>query len=377
LLNQATTLIAVRINRYPSVEREAVLARHIRRIPAISAGLISILVLFTSISHATFSIIAYDAEAKEWGVAVASREVAVGHAVPWARVNAGVVATQAWINPLFGMDGLDMMENGFSAQQTLTALLERDEEDDTRQLALIDASGNVAAFSGTKLGNWFGDLQGEGYSIQGNTLATDSVLIKMEQAFLGTRGPLALRLINALLAGDAEGGDRRGRQSASLLVVREGAGLRGVMDVFYDLRIDNHPEAPAELAEAFKQWSCQVAIYYYLEHENAGDNEKGLLLLDWIEDRAKAGEEPDILTLYTLADMMSRLNLYPDRALEIATYVHGFLPDNAAVLSVIAECHFAAGDIETAAQWNEKALAIQPTSISIGKQAERIREAAD
>ena len=349
----------------------------LRKSTVLSTGLICFLVLFTAPSRATFSIIAYDAEAKEWGVAVASREVAVGHAVPWARVNAGVVATQAWINPLFGMDGLDMMEDGFSAEQTLAALLERDEEDDTRQFALIDASGNVAAFTGTKLGDWSGDIQGEGYSIQGNCLATDSVLIKMERAFLDTRGPLGLRLVKALLAGDAEGGDRRGRQSASLLVVREGAGLRGVMDEFYDLRIDNHLEAPSELAEAFEQWSYQVALYYYLERGNAGDNEKGLLLLDWIVDRAKTGEEPDIQVLYTMADTMSRLRLYPGRALEIAAYIHGFLPENAAVLSVIAECHFAAGDIETAAEWNEKALAVQPASISIGKQRERIREATD
>jgi uncharacterized Ntn-hydrolase superfamily protein len=347
-----------------------------RRISTVSVVVLSVLVLLTSPLHATFSIIAYDDEAKEWGVAVASREIAVGHAVPWARANAGVVATQAWINPLFGMNGLDMMERGFSAEQTLNALLERDEEDDSRQFALIDASGRVAAYSGSSLGNYFGDIQGEGYSIQGNSLASDSVLIKIERAFLDTEGPLGLRLVTALMAGDAAGGDRRGRQSASLLVVRENAGLRGVMDEFYDLRIDNHPEAPTELVKAFEQWSYQVALYYYLEQENSADNEKGLTLLDWIVETEKSKTEPDFRILYTVADMMSRLELYPERALEIAQYLYGVAPDNAAILSVLAESHFASGHLDEAIEWNKKALEIQPTSITIGKQTERFKEAS-
>jgi len=341
------------------------------RIPSISAGLILVLFLTSAPLRATFSIIAHDHESGEWGVAVASREIAVGHAVPWARANAGAVATQAWINPLFGIDGLAMMERGFSAEQTLNALLERDEEDDSRQFALVDAAGNVAAYSGSKLGGWSGDIQGDGYSIQGNCLAGDSVLTEMERVFLETEGPLALRLVEALLAGDAAGGDRRGRQSASLLVVRDGAGLRGVMDEFYDLRVDNHPDAPAELAAAFEQWSYQVALYYYLEHEESIDNGKGLTLLDWIVAREKAKEEPDIRILYTVADMMSRQKLYPDKALEIAEYIHGILPGNAAILSVMAECCFAAGELQDALGWCEKALAVQPDSRKIMEQHER------
>lgn len=161
---------------------------------------------------------------------MASREVAVGYGVPWAQAGAGVVVTQALINPLFGRDGLLMMGAGFSAEQTLKSLLDRDSSLNTRQVALIDANGSVAAFSGKNIGSFAGDRQGEYFSIQGNCLAREEVLTEIEKAFITSEGPLALRLLEAHRAGDMAGGDKRGRQSAALLVVRYKSDIRGITD---------------------------------------------------------------------------------------------------------------------------------------------------
>lgn len=323
-------------------------------------------------AHATFSILAYDPEVGEWGIAVASREIAVGHGVPWARAGAGAVATQALINPLYGRDGLAMMEAGFSAEQTLRALLDREESKDSRQIAIIDADGNTAEFNGAKIGKFYGDRRGECYSIQGNCLTGEEVLLEMEKAYLETKGPLALRLLEALRAGDAAGGDKRGRQSASLLVVRKNGGLRGVTDRFIDLRIDNHPEAPEELMEAFEQWAYQIMLYFYVESGNESDNDRGLVLLDWILSREKAKDEPNENIYYTIADRLSAKRLYPERTLEIALETYRMVPDNAYVLALVAEAYFADRDTATALEWNRKAREANPESKYIKKQYERL-----
>lgn len=267
---------------------------------------------------ATFSIIAYDPEAEEWGLAVASREVAVGSFLPWLEVGAGVVATQALISPAFGLDGLAMMKAGSSAEQTLAALLEEDSEEAARrQVALIDAEGRVAVFSGDQIGRVSGSRQGEHYSVQGNTLAGEEVLSEMEKAFLSTEGPLALRLLAALKAGDEAGGDRRGRQSAALRVARANSGIRGVTDRLVDLRIDNHPNAPQELVEAFMQWAHQILVFSYLGSEKDSDLAKGDLLLDWIVDYERSKEEPDPSNIHRMARFLMMSELQPERGLEL------------------------------------------------------------
>jgi len=208
----------------------------------------------------TFSIVAADPEAGDWGIAVASRFPCVGAVVPWAKAGVGAVATQSWANTAFGPDGLELMGRGTAAEETLRRLVEADEGREDRQVGLVDAAGRPATFTGSTCMDWAGGVTGPGFAAQGNILAGEEVVAELARAFAESEGDLCDRLLAALLAGDAAGGDRRGRQSAALLVVREGGGYEGRNDRYIDLRVDDHPEAPAELARLFGVWDTTMLI---------------------------------------------------------------------------------------------------------------------
>ncbi|HYY08489.1 MAG TPA: DUF1028 domain-containing protein [Actinomycetota bacterium] len=208
----------------------------------------------------TFSIVAADPDAGDWGIAVASKFPCVGAVVPWARAGVGAVATQAWANTSFGPDGLALMGEGVAAEDALRRLLDADEGRADRQVGLVDARGRAATFTGEKCMVWAGGIAGDGFAAQGNILVRDEVVKEVARAFRATEGDLSDRLLAALLAGDAAGGDRRGRQSAALLVVREGGGYEGRNDRYVDLRVDDHPDAPTELARLFEVWDATMLV---------------------------------------------------------------------------------------------------------------------
>jgi uncharacterized Ntn-hydrolase superfamily protein len=201
---------------------------------------------------ATFSIIAYDPATDELGVAVQSRFLAVGSVVPWARAGVGAVATQSYANLRFGPDGLALLAQGKDAQQALDALIANDARPARRQLAIIDAQGNVAAYTGKGCHAWAGHKKGANYSVQGNILAGEAVVEAMAKAFTETKGELPERLVAALAGGQQAGGDRRGRQSAALLVVKKNAGYGGNNDRYIDLRVDDHKTPIAELGRLLR-----------------------------------------------------------------------------------------------------------------------------
>ena len=196
---------------------------------------------------ATFSIAAYDPATGDLGVAVASKFPAVGAMVPFAKAGVGAVATQALANLEYGPTGLQMMELGLSAEEAMAKLTENDPQRDDRQLGLVDAQGRSAAWTGKSCFNYAGHITGENFSAQGNILTGPEVVQVIAKSFQNSRGSLADRLMAALEAGDAAGGDRRGKESAALLVVRAGAGYGGVTDRWIDLRVDDHPEPVREL----------------------------------------------------------------------------------------------------------------------------------
>ena len=181
------------------------------------------------------------------GVAVASKFLAVGAAVPAAAADIGAIATQAFANLAYRPDGLRLLGEGRSAQETLDALTAADEGRDQRQAGVVDAAGRSATFTGPACHDWAGGRTGDGYAVQGNILTGPDVVEAMEKAWLGSEGRLADRLLTALAAGDLAGGDRRGRQSAALLVVRRAGGYGGTSDVEVDLRVDDHPDPVPEL----------------------------------------------------------------------------------------------------------------------------------
>lgn len=197
----------------------------------------------------TFSIVAYDAAAGDWGVAVASRYFSVGSVVPWAEAGVGAVATQANVNVGYGPRALELLKQGLTAQQVLKRLLDEDtfEGKDGRQVAIIDSKGNIAAFTGTNAPKWAGSLQGKNWSAQGNILVGPQVPESMGRAFEATHGELAEKLWAALKAGDDAGGDARGKQSASMLVVRKGGGRNLNNDRYVYINVDDAPNPFPEL----------------------------------------------------------------------------------------------------------------------------------
>ena len=259
----------------------------------------------------TFSIVAFDAAAGDLGVAVASKFPCVGAVVPWARAGVGAVATQSWANTDFGPDGLRLMSGGLPADAALDAVLEPDPDREERQVGFVDARGGAASFTGANCMDWAGGRTGDGFAVQGNILASGDVVAALAETYAGTEGDLCDRLLAALLAGDAAGGDRRGRQSAALLVVREAGGYEGRNDRYIDLRVDDHPDAPTELARLFTVWDTTMLVRtdepLEATPELVGELQRRLAAVGAFDaEQTGALDDP---TVAALADWAGRYNL--------------------------------------------------------------------
>jgi uncharacterized Ntn-hydrolase superfamily protein len=195
----------------------------------------------------TYSIVARDPATGEMGVAVQSHAFAVGGGVTWAEAGVGAVATQSFIDPAYGPLGLDLMRAGRSAPEALKGLIAADDGRDVRQVAMIDASGRVAAYTGAKCIPSAGDHVGTGYSVQANLMDNDNIWPAMAKAFEASKGDLAERLLQALEAAQAAGGDIRGMQSAAILVVKGVSSGKPWQDKIFDLRVDDNLQPLVEL----------------------------------------------------------------------------------------------------------------------------------
>ncbi|MGP4079331.1 DUF1028 domain-containing protein [Pseudalkalibacillus sp. R45] len=196
---------------------------------------------------ATFSIVGFDPETEELGIAVQSKFIGVGSVVPWAKAGVGAVATQSFANTSYGPKGLEHMASGKSAEETIRLLTEKDEQRELRQVGVVDAKGNPATFTGEDCYDWAGGRTGKHYAAQGNILVNQETVDQMGEAFENTTGTLAHRLLTALNAGQHAGGDSRGKQSAALLIVKDKGGYGGYNDRAIDLRVDDHKEPIKEL----------------------------------------------------------------------------------------------------------------------------------
>lgn len=201
---------------------------------------------------ATYSICACDLPAGQWGVATQSKFLAVGSVVPWAAPHVGAVATQSYANPRYGPHGLDLLREGRTAAEVVERLTAADDDRALRQLGVVDGAGRAATFTGAECHPWAGGRTGECYAAQGNILVSGATVDALAETFERSKGrSLAERLLDCLDAAEAAGGDRRGRQSAALLVVERDGGYAGLSDTLVDLRVDEHPDPLAELRRIF------------------------------------------------------------------------------------------------------------------------------
>lgn len=268
---------------------------------------------------ATFSIVGYDPATGDLGIAVESRFFAVGAVVPWAKAGVGAIATQSFANTTFGPKGLELLEQGKSAQETLDILVQGDPQADQRQAGVVDSQGRPATFSGAKCNPWAGGKTGKNYTAQGNILTGKEVVEAMASTFEATSSlPLADRLVKALSAGQSAGGDSRGQQSAALLVVRAKGGYGGYNDRYIDLRVDDSPKPIEELArllEIHHTTNAYTDARFYLDR---GEKDRAAQIMEGATRKrlgaaAKPAEQGD--AYYDLACFYSVAGV-PEKALE-------------------------------------------------------------
>jgi uncharacterized Ntn-hydrolase superfamily protein len=206
----------------------------------------------------TFSIVARDNESGELGIAVQSKFISVGSVVPWIDLKAGAIATQAMANLEYGRMGLKLLASGLNAQQILKVLIDMDPEHGHRQLGIVDTKGNAVTFTGKYCYDWAGGVTADGVAAQGNILVSEATVNAMLDTYLKTKGDLAEKLLSALEAGQKAGGDKRGQQSANLLVYKKNGGYGGGSDRYIDVRVDDHPQATSELRRIFSLYSMTL-----------------------------------------------------------------------------------------------------------------------
>jgi len=331
---------------------------------------------------ATFSICAYDSSTGEVGVAVESRAFNVGMAVPWVSAGAGAIATQASTNESFGPRGLVLLGRGLDARAVLDSLLASDPGRERRQLGVVDARGRSAAFTGSECQTWAGMRTGPGYAIQGNILASEEVVAAMEAAFLSTRGELSWRLLKALEAAQEKGGDRRGQQSAALLVARPSDAHPEYATRYVQLAVDDHAAPIREIMRTYAILEgtdlAEAHLRYAAEYDSAGrpaDARRERERVGEALQRALTRSETAASTLNALAWSVATHDLFLDEALAAARRAVDMEPKSAEILDTLAEVHFRRGEIDEAIRTGERALAADPESRYLEEQLQRFRSA--
>lgn len=330
----------------------------------------------------TFSILAYDPNASEWGVAVQSKVFMVGGMVPWAQAGVGAVATQAWTNKSFGPRALALLKRGHDPKDTIEHLIASDSQGARRQLAVMDAQGRAANYTGNECMAWAGGLAEPNVSVQGNMLAGERVLTNMLRAFKTAQGKLGDRLIHALEAGQKAGGDIRGQQSAALLVVRAASDIDGRGDRYVDLRVDDHATPITELRRLYGIWEKQ--LYPFLEgqriaaflhgkkyaraqrlHREFAANAERLARQNW--------QDADLLN--TLAWQFAQNALGFDAAYKYARRAIKVRPKDVNIADTLAQVYFQRGDAAEAAKIERGLLAQYPDHAGFKTQLAKFEKA--
>jgi uncharacterized Ntn-hydrolase superfamily protein len=328
----------------------------------------------------TFSIVAYDSVTQELGVAVQSRYFSVGTAVPWAEAGVGAVATQASVNVSLGPKALALLRTGMSPPDVMRALSATDSLWDSRQFALVDSRGRAASWTGKKCIDYAGGETGPGFAVQGNILAGAAVVRGMANAYRSTKGELAERLIAALEAAQAAGGDKRGMQSASVLVVRPSATHPEYNTRYVDLRVEDHKTPIRELRRVWQIHEGFHAVNAHLnfakEYEATGRPDMARLERDRVGEalsRALARGEKDASLLNGLAWACATHEIFLPEALRAAERAASIEPRDVDILDTLAELHFRNGNADKAIEVETRASKIDPKNGYLKEQIARFQ----
>ena len=331
---------------------------------------------------ATYSIVAWDSVTGDLGVAVQSKFLGVGAVVPFAKAGVGAIATQAWANTMYGPQGLSMLESGQSAQEVVQALTISDSNATRRQVGIVDAHGNSFAYTGSACQPWAGHVMGKWYSVQGNILAGEGVVKGMARMFEITPGDLAERLLASVEAGEAAGGDKRGRQSAALLVVRDKGGYSGYNDRFVDIRVDDNLQPLVELRRIYDLWTQTFLLdarFQSIEQFNknrnfsaASEEMKRVVAALNMQVRKKP-DDPEVLN--NVAWTMATHDIDLSQALELAKRAVKLAPEKLSFLDTMAECHFRLGHYDEAIAIEAGLVTKDASNDEYWKQLQKFKEA--
>lgn len=331
----------------------------------------------------TFSIIAYDPAAQEWGAAVESKAFTVGVLVPFAQAGVGAIATQAWVRPSLGPRGLRLLKAGHDPRDVIQHLLQGDKGAAVRQLGVLDAQGRAANYTGNECLTWAGGIAEQNVSVQGNILTGERVVTGMLSAFQKAQGKLAERLIVALDAGQKAGGDRRGQQSAALLVVREKSDLDGVGDRYVDLRVDDHKTPIVELRRLYGVWEKQMYPYLEGRRINALLHAKRYARAQKLHrefavhaERIAKKNWTDAAFLNNLAWQFSQNQLGLDAALRYGQRAAKLKPRDANIADTLATVYFERGDAARAVELERTLVAKYPDRADFKSQLNKFEKAA-
>jgi uncharacterized Ntn-hydrolase superfamily protein len=338
---------------------------------------------FAAPGTGTFSIVACDTSTGELGVAVESRAFSVGTRVPWARAGAGAIATQASTRAAYGPRGLAMLAAGVDPRAVIDSLLSDDTDRDHRQLGMVSAFGRAANYTGEKCSDWAGGIVGPGFAIQGNILAGEPVVRAMEKAFRETQGELSARLLAALAAGQAAGGDKRGQQSAALLVVRPSDQYPEYRDRYVNLKVEDSARPIDELTRLYHMYEATglaEAHARYLQSldvaHRAADASLERARLSDILRRVNADPSATASSLNAAAFTAASVNVALDDALKAATRAAVLEPKNTDILDTIAEIHVKRGEYAQALRSIEGALVIAPDDPDLKARKKEIEDAS-
>ncbi len=329
----------------------------------------------------TFSIVACDPEAEEWGVAVESKFFGVGAVVPWARAGVGAIATQAFVNVSYGSRGLRLLRRGLSASEVVKHLTAHDPLHEQRQVGVVDAQGRTASYTGKQCQPWAGGLSQKNFSVQGNILASERVIKDMAHGFRNTRGKLAGRLIAALEAGQAAGGDRRGQQSSAILVVRSRSDRDGIGDRYVDLRVDDHTTPIAELHRLYEIW--ERFVYPLTEStlvkqlRRTGNRIRAENVQHEVVNaglRLARLNPQDAELRNTFAWFLAPLGSL-EEAFQLAKQAVKLSPDNPDFLDTLAEVHFKRGEFRQAVEIERPLIKKNPEREDLKTQLEKFERA--
>jgi len=331
---------------------------------------------------ATYSIVGWDSATGDLGIAVQSKFLGVGAVVPYAKAGVGALATQAWANTNYGPEGLQLMGQGLIPQIVIDALVKADSNATLRQIGMVDAQGNSFAYTGSGCQQYAGHITGRGYSVQGNILAGEGVIKAMARTFEFANGSLAERLLSALEAGEYAGGDKRGRQSAALLVVRDKGGYAGFNDRFIDIRVDDNAMPLIELRRLYKLWEQTFLLDAQMRSVDMFNNKRNYAAARQVTQEVvntvnallkEKPDDPEVLN--SLAWTLATNGIDNVRALDLAKRASKLAPNNLKFMDTLAECHFRLGHYDEAIAIETQLTVKDPSNDNYWKQLQRFRDA--